>query len=300
LPLVLAVKSTATQPRVDLNCRNCGTPAPGNYCPECGQDTDPRPPSVGEFVNHFFGNYIAVKSTFVQTLWRLITKPGQLTIDYLAGRKRQYILPLRLYITISVIVLLSLSLLVNMTMSSDDMVKIDAKDLQGNFLAFGDFASVKLSKGGAIECKGAMPESICVRVRERYGGSPEVVKNFMRSLPERIVKYLGYSLFALMPLFALLMKLVYFNRRMTYGEHIVFALHLHAFWLLILLATSISPKPWGDFLMFGVPIYAVMAMRSVYGGRWWTTLSRASIVSILYSVALVFTLTVVALFALLF
>ncbi|TAG03648.1 MAG: DUF3667 domain-containing protein [Betaproteobacteria bacterium] len=281
-------------------CRNCGTPAPGKYCPECGQDTDPRPPSAREFVNHFFGNYIAVKGSFIQTLWRLISKPGQLTVDYLAGRKRQYILPLRLYVTISVIALLSISIAVNSAMSNEDMVKIDAKDLQGNFIAFGNFASVKLDKGGQITCVGVMPESICKRARDRYGASPEVLKSFMRTLPERVVKYLGYSLFLLMPLFALLMKAVYFNRGKTYGEHIVFALHVHAFWLLILLATVLAPGNWGNVLALGMPTYALLAMRRVYGGRWWTIVSRAAVVSGFYFAALMIALVIAALVALLF
>jgi Protein of unknown function (DUF3667) len=299
LALNISSNSAAAQ-RANLHCRNCGALAPQNYCPECGQDTDPRPPSVREFANHFFGNYIAVKGSFAQTLWRLVTKPGQLTVDYLAGRKRQYILPLRLYITVSVIVLLSLSIVVSQSMSGNDAVKVDVKDLEGDFVSFGDFASIKVSKGGVIECVGAMPKSICDRARERYGSTPEMLKSYMRSLPERIVKFLGYSLFALMPLFALLMKLVYLNRRMTYGEHIVFALHLHAIWLLVLLATTLTPKIISDWLLFAVPMYALLSMRRVYGGRWWTTLLRAGCISLLYLIAIVIALTVVSVIALLF
>jgi hypothetical protein len=297
--LNISPNSAAAQ-RADLHCRNCGALAPQNYCPECGQDTDPRPPSVREFVNHFFGNYIAVKGSFAQTLWRLVSKPGQLTVDYLAGRKRQYVLPLRLYVTLSVIVLLSLSIVVSQSISSDEIVKIDASDIQGSFTAFDDFAAIKLKKGGKIECVGAMPQSICDRARERYGAAPDVVKSYMRSLPERIVKYIGYSVFALMPLFALLMKLVYLNRRMIYGEHIVFALHLHAIWLLVLLATTLAPKGISDVLIFAVPVYALLSMRRVYGGRWWATLLRAALVTLLYSIAIIAALTVVSLIALLF
>jgi hypothetical protein len=127
-----------------------------------------------------------------------------------------------------------------------------------------------------------------------------MLKSYMRSLPERIVKFLGYSLFALMPLFALLMKLVYLNRRMTYGEHIVFALHLHAIWLLVLLATTLTPKIISDWLLFAVPMYALLSMRRVYGGRWWTTLLRAGCISLLYLIAIVIALTVASVIALLF
>jgi predicted amidophosphoribosyltransferase len=71
-------------------CRNCDAPAPGNYCPACGQETSLHPPSVGEFIHEFIGHYVAIESTLVQTLWALVAKPGKLTVDYLAGRKRRF------------------------------------------------------------------------------------------------------------------------------------------------------------------------------------------------------------------
>ncbi|MBL8311432.1 MAG: DUF3667 domain-containing protein [Burkholderiales bacterium] len=82
-------------------CLNCGANAPGRFCPECGQETDVRAPQFGEFVKHFTGNCIAVQSPLVQPLWTLVSKPGQLTIDYLAGRRRRHVLPLRLYLAVS-------------------------------------------------------------------------------------------------------------------------------------------------------------------------------------------------------
>jgi hypothetical protein len=292
------LKSSPALVRVDLTCRNCGAHAPGKFCPECGQDTDPRPPSAREFINHFFGNYIAVKGSFIQTLWRLVSKPGQLTVDYLAGRKRAYILPLRLYITISVIALVAASLVINFAVN-DEIVKIDAGDLKGNLLQFGDIASVKF-EGGKVECTGEMPESICTRLRARFGSSPEAMRTFLASMPDRMVKYMGYGMFALMPFFALLMKVVYFNRRMHYGEHIVFALHLHAVWWLFLLAAILAPNPWGNWLFWGIPLYAILSMRRVYRSSWMMTLLRAAVVSLIYLIALFVLVVFTALFTLLF
>ena len=44
-------------------------------------------------------------------------------------------------------------------------------------------------------------------------------------------------MFVLLPGFALWLKLAYLNRRMRYTEHLVFALHVHAFWFAALLLT---------------------------------------------------------------
>ena len=75
--------------------------------------------------------------------------------------------------------------------------------------------------------------------------------------------------FVLLPAFAGIMMLAYRNRRMTYGEHLVFSLHLHAFWFLLFLAIWLVPESIAGLLQVIVPIYGTWAMREAYGGRWW-------------------------------
>ena len=83
-------------------CRNCGAPAGGKYCPECGQDTAPHPPTAREFLHEFAAHYVAIEGSLWITLRKLLV-PGALTLDYFAGRKRRYVHPLRLYLTASVV-----------------------------------------------------------------------------------------------------------------------------------------------------------------------------------------------------
>ena len=74
--------------RIDLACRNCGEQAPLNFCPECGQETTPHPPTLGEFLHEFVGHYVALEGALWQTLKLLLTKPGRLTREYLEGRRQ--------------------------------------------------------------------------------------------------------------------------------------------------------------------------------------------------------------------
>ena len=85
--------------RTDLACRNCGTQAPLKFCPECGQETALHPPTLGEFLHEFVGHYVALEGALWRTLRLLLTRPGRLTREYLEGRRRRYVLPLRLYLT---------------------------------------------------------------------------------------------------------------------------------------------------------------------------------------------------------
>ena len=104
----------------------------------------------------------------------------------------------------------------------------------------------------------------------------------------------------MLPLFALCLKLAYLNRRLRYTEHLVFALHLHAGWFIVL-ALMLVDQPWLTGLAFMVlPVYTCMAMRRVYGGRWWPLLLRSALVSSVYMVMLSLAMVGVVIWALLF
>jgi predicted RNA-binding Zn-ribbon protein involved in translation (DUF1610 family) len=281
------------------HCRNCGfelaSVPHAKYCPECGQETDPRPPTFREFVNHFFGNYIAVKGSLVQTLWRLVSRPGTLTVDYLEGRKRRYILPLRLYITVSVVAFLIFGLLASYSASQIETNTKPEELTQGNVLSFGDGAKATF-KDGQVECSG-LPQMLCDRLKRKFNRK-EALRDLVHTVPERMVRYWAYAMFALVPLFAALMKLVHWRRTMTYGEHVVFALHLHAFWILAILL-SLAHQWIATIVSFAIPIYAILAMRRVYKGRWFPTILRALAVAVVYIALAVVAVGIVAIIALL-
>src|SRR3954471_4290032 len=97
-------------------CPNCGTafdrPAvPPRYCPHCGQEGVLHPPSVAEFLHEFVGHYVALEGALWQTLRLLVLRPGTLTTAYLSGKRRRYVLPLRLYLTASFLFFLAFKLL---------------------------------------------------------------------------------------------------------------------------------------------------------------------------------------------
>ncbi len=270
-----------------LNCRNCGAVAPGNYCPECGQETSLHPPSVAEFVNHFFGNYVAVTGTLAQSLWVLVSKPGQLTVDYLAGRKRRYVLPFKLYVTVSIVTLLLISLVAGASIESP--VQLDVKP-DGSLISVNRM-ELKYVEGKFV-CTG-LPELACNHLRKRFDHSPGELKALFSDLPQRMVKFWGYAMFALLPIFAALLKLVYRNRDLVYGEHLVFALHLHTFWLLAVCVLM------GTVLLIAIPVYALLALRRVYGGRWWPLLLRCAFLSLTYAMILLCMFAIVSIVALL-
>jgi hypothetical protein len=75
-------------PALDRLCRNCGAGAPGAYCPACGQDTRERLPTFAQFMRDATGRYVALDGKLWKTLAALLFRPGFLTREYLAGRRR--------------------------------------------------------------------------------------------------------------------------------------------------------------------------------------------------------------------
>jgi len=90
----------------EVLCRNCGTtltfPNP-KYRAACGQETARHPPTVWEFIHEFITHYVALEGRLWHTLGLLFFRLGILTCRYLAGQKRRYVNPLRLYLTAGIL-----------------------------------------------------------------------------------------------------------------------------------------------------------------------------------------------------
>jgi hypothetical protein len=85
------------------NCANCDAPLSGHYCSQCGQEAVLHTASVREFLHEFIGHYVALEGKLWGSLKRLIFQPGELTNEYMRGRRVRYVQPLRMYLTFSVL-----------------------------------------------------------------------------------------------------------------------------------------------------------------------------------------------------
>ncbi len=307
------------------NCRNCNSAlgsTPANFCAQCGQDTSLHAPSFLEFVYEFIGHYVALEGKLWRTLAKLFFLPGELTREYLRGRKQRYVLPLRLYLTASFIffvlvkiiggdaALLNTDLDGKKVSGAEVMEQIEKKlgedqaqaapgtadDADARAaLEVARKASSKISEAiaarkagtpsaatGVIKC--GEDSRACAylneRMQKRFGGM--TLEQAGQDVKQRMVSLAPYAIFLLLPFYAGLLKLVYLGRGMYYGEHIVFALHLHAFLFFLLLAESAVPAAAKSWLLLLAPIYGAVAMQRTYGGRLWVTALRYIVVGCIY------------------
>src|SRR6056297_1500902 len=80
-------------------CSNCGVSFAGSYCPSCGQKATTLRQPVHRFLRDAITEYFGIDGRLWASLWVLLTKPGRLTQEYLAGRRIRHLRPLRLYLT---------------------------------------------------------------------------------------------------------------------------------------------------------------------------------------------------------
>jgi hypothetical protein len=114
------------------------------------------------------------------------------------------------------------------------------------------------------------------------------------SLVESFYHNLPRALFVLLPILALVMKLMYWRR--YYVEHLLFFIHNHAFtfvlFTLFTLGIAISSWPWLLALyvliaLFYPPVYTYRAMRRVYAQGKWITRMKFFVLACVYLVFVV-------------
>ena len=81
----------------------------GAFCSDCGQrDVDPRRP-MSRLVAELLEETFDVDGRLIRTLRVLFGTPGELTCQYLAGRRQRYTPPLRLYLVVSLLFFVAMS-----------------------------------------------------------------------------------------------------------------------------------------------------------------------------------------------
>jgi hypothetical protein len=84
--------------RKEKNCLNCNAQVYGKYCHICGQENIEPKETAWHLVTHFFQDITHFDGKFFSTVKLLITRPGFLSREYMAGRRVSYLNPIRMYI----------------------------------------------------------------------------------------------------------------------------------------------------------------------------------------------------------
>jgi hypothetical protein len=288
------VKNDSQLHHIVTNCPNCGTKLAGNFCQGCGQPTHLHVPSAREFLHEFIAHYVALEGKLWKSLALLLFRPGRLTRDYIEGKRARYVEPLRLYLTFSIIFFAIFKLGgVSFGDGRPDagpahQVEAPAQTQEEKGEASGkgkSFSLLRLEDGDEDRAQkfAASIHPLLGKKVAHFTALPEKDRNnaVLRSLSS----YAPYAIFALMPVFAALLKLLYLGSGRRYGEHLLFALHTNAFAFLMLSLLLILPDGiplLGTALFIWLVFYLPTAMRKVYGGSRLVTALRWLVLLVLH------------------
>jgi hypothetical protein len=277
------------------DCPNCGASVSGNFCHQCGQETVLHPPSTREFLHEFIGHYVALEGKLLQTMKLLLLKPGQLSLEYLQGRRVRYIEPLRVYLTFSLIFFAVFKFMGEehhiggVKTKAVPAIQVDPQDKKkGAPVQPPSAAAAKPDENESDDPPAANDVRAELRKDETLqdikkdlgadhpGIFDKLEKMFDSAIDDDGAKFkkvffgsAPYAVFAMMPLFALYLKILYLGTGRRYGEHLLFALHTNAFAFLMLTLLILLPSavPFvGKLLVLWLVFYLPTAMRRVYGG----------------------------------
>ena len=231
-------------------CPECGTALVGEFCHACGEKRpEARDLSIRRFFSEAAQELTSVEhSKLFHTVRALLFRPGLLTNEWRAGRRRRYLKPLNLCLGILAI----------------------------HFFAYSAYKPVSMFDLEKFIRQERREDSM--KVFERFAARKELtLPQLFERLSEKWQRYTSLSTLIFIGGFALVLQLVFFFRRRYFVEHLVFSMHFVSFSTLLVLLM------WPVYLFTGIGgasgtnlfvalfkwlldmVYMGFAVRAVYG-----------------------------------
>ena len=345
--------------RKEKNCLNCGHHVEEHFCPKCGQENIEVKEDALHMVVHAISDYFHFENKFFGTLGPLLLKPGELTKQYVAGKRVTFIHPIRLYIFVSIVFFLvvlkgsvkekqegkevtkttktqalpknnqdslqteklktveeSLKYVPNTNGLRDSILKEAEAEIAKDTVN-SEVTNVKSEKKkkNKFHSNWATKDSTVVDYEKNQAALPKdkrdgFVKHYFIKRTIELNKYdnpaekfledmlhnIPKMMFLLLPLFALILKLVYINKDKYYYEHLIYSFHLHSAIFLSILFTMLLQwlsafvydiSGWLSFFCIIYIIwYIYRSLRTFYGSTRWITVLKFFFLSFAYNVVL--------------
>lgn len=323
------------------HCANCGAELAGPFCHACGQSADTFKRPFFRLLAETLDNLVNLDGRLAQTIPALFAFPGRVTRAYLTGKRAGYIPPFRLYLIASLAFFLLLPLFnvqdavvrYDPEGTQQARAELDAALEEGRIgqeeyqaarraidavAVFdpraGDTSSA--TQDGTFRGSDAMRRAL---VPEEFGADqgiadslPLGTRTWLADRIERLAAnpdrwraesfaWAPRIMFVMLPVFALLLALVYVWRRgFLYFDHLITALHFHAVMFLALVLTMPASLilPGGlagvIFIVFA-NVWLYRALRVVYGSGRFAAITRVIVLDLAYGLVLSVAVTAVVL-----
>ena len=187
-------------------CPSCGTAASSRFCPDCGEKRSSAADlSVHHFASHALGEFLHFDSRIFRSFRLLFTRPGFLTTEYLRGCRKPWLHPFQIFFVANLI-----------------------------YFFVQPFTGWSGLKAWLYTQTHAMFYSnLATRLAARHMAARVLTEMQLNHAFDHAVDLEARSLVILLVLlFALFFWIIEWRKRRLFGEHVVFTLHLMAFYLL--------------------------------------------------------------------
>jgi len=315
---------------VPTHCENCGAPLHGHWCGQCGQPAIDYRRSFRYVIADLLDEFLNWDSKFFRTIGLLLVRPWKLTNAFLAGHRVRYVHPLRLYLLASILFFFAVNYwakaihVAPTRFSSEQRSAVEAalkkRDMPPEIRAEVENALNRAgspASGQAEQPPQATPTPLVdfspsknpstpfekwieTHAREKIGERGTNLQLFVKTL----ISNLPYMMLCCIPLFALVLKLLYVRRKVFYIDHLIYALHIHSFvylaTILIILATiGLGRVALGAlagwiivllWITFAAEIF--LSIRRVYRQGWFVSIFKFFFGGFVYLVVLLTALAV--------
>lgn len=301
-----------------IACPNCGALKQGRFCAVCGQNDRDYLQSLFPVLSHVLAETFEADSRVWRTLGGLFFRPGFLSLEFSRNRRAHYLSPFRLYLFTSLLFFLVLSLLTVDGPKQDDgpgLIQVgagaDDEEMEANLEAIETLKrGLGEERAGKIDEIMARPESslprmlLVVSAEWLAGGDAglgepfdlfvagQLVDVFHAPWPvvrDRFVGYLPVAMFFVLPLYALMLKVLFIRRHRFYAEHLVFSMHIHTIAFVVFGVGLVTPSNWpfvDGVLLLALTAYYFMALKRFYATGVFVAITSFLFLAWLYSLLL--------------
>ncbi|SHF85188.1 DUF3667 domain-containing protein [Dysgonomonas macrotermitis] len=227
--------------RAEKTCQNCGKYVAERFCPHCGQENTDINYTFLQLIHHFAADLFHYDSTFWITIKHLILSPGKLPKEYISGKRKSYVDPIKLYIFVSFItfflygILGTNSIQVDINATSDHTTEFT---VNGTNKDTGKAIEIEISTIAQLD---SISEIYNIPTDQYYSTKYAIKalsnilnKNKSEKIWEFITHNLTKVLFIYMPIFAFWVWIFHFRQRKYYSDSGIFTLYYFSFILLIM------------------------------------------------------------------
>jgi hypothetical protein len=267
---------STTEAAEPWTCETCRQDLSTPYCPTCGEQR-PRVVTLRDIARQAAAAFSNIDGKIIRSFRYLLTRPGLLTAAYLHGQRKAFLGPLQLFLTVNALFF---------AVQSASHFNIFSSPLSSH-LQEQDWSSLAQ-----------------VLVARRLEATHTTLAAYAPVFDKAAILYAKSLVILMVVVFSAILPVAFLHSRRPIANHVVFALHLYAFVLLLfcfdlgvaglvrMLGGPGLESDWVDlpltlFNLGACGAYLYLAIGKVYGVESWARAAIAAGLAVMTAVVLV-------------